>query len=607
MSSSSSSSSCNNIRESSGACLRGCSPLVSGLLDPRPGDPSAMSETALFRRNFVASTVSSLLADSRFTNHESLPSSQDSFASFTRTYLLYDRTSRIDEIRATEYCHLGSRGGHVCLDYVGLGLFSYSQKLSGNFGGLASSPLDPAFFEFSLRSVELSSWISHGVQESEFEAKIRRRIMSFMNVSESDYAMVFVPNQASAFKIVAESYAFQSNGRSLLTVYDHKNEAIEAMVGSSKKRGAHERSVDFLFPSMRLRSDKLKKTLLGNKGLFVIPVQSRLTGSHYSYLWMGLARENKWHVLLDASALGPKEMDTLGLSLFKPDFLVCSFYKVFGDDPSGFGCLFVKRSSMESAFRGYKPSKSIGILTLRPAGQELGSGELSTDVVSMAATRTNESEIEEIEAPVKISEPMTSEDRPVEGEELELKGLDHADEIGVVLIKCRMRYLTNWLVNALLTLVHPGSDDKLSLVRIYGPRVRFERGPGIAFNVFDWKGEKIDPTFVQKLGDRHGISLSIGDMDNIWFCSKKHEEHERLIETGTSEHFRGKESRRKKNKNKKIEFEKGLKVVSASIGFLTNFEDVHRVWEFVARFLDADFVEKERWRYDVLNLKTVEV
>ncbi|KAF5766363.1 hypothetical protein HanXRQr2_Chr15g0714501 [Helianthus annuus] len=68
-------------------------------------------------------------------------------------------------------------------------------------------------------------------------------------------------------------------------------------------------------------------------------------GSRYSYLWMGLAKENGWHVCLNANALGAKDMETLGLSLFQPDFLICSSYKVFEKNPSGFRCLFIKKST----------------------------------------------------------------------------------------------------------------------------------------------------------------------------------------------------------------------------------------------------------------------
>lgn len=52
----------------------------------------------------------------------------------------------------------------------------------------------------------------------------------------------------------------------------------------------------------------------------------------------------------------------------------------------------------------------------------------------------------------------------------------------------------------------------------------------------------------------------------------------------------------------------GINVVNASLNFLTNSEDAYyRLWIFVAEFLDADFVEKEKWRYMALNQKMVVV
>ncbi|KAE8696213.1 prolyl endopeptidase-like isoform X1 [Hibiscus syriacus] len=63
---------------------------------------------------------------------------------------------------------------------------------------------------------------------------------------------------------------------------------------------------------------------------------------------MALAQQNNWHVLLDAGSLGPKDMNSLGLSLFRPDLIITSFYRVFGHDPTGFGCLLIKKSVMGS-------------------------------------------------------------------------------------------------------------------------------------------------------------------------------------------------------------------------------------------------------------------
>ncbi|KAE8732421.1 hypothetical protein F3Y22_tig00002193pilonHSYRG00203 [Hibiscus syriacus] len=102
----------------------------------------------------------------------------------------------------------------------------------------------------------------------------------------------------------------------------------------------------------------------------------------------------------------------------------------------------------------------------------------------------------------------------------------------------------------------------VAAVKICGPKIMFDRGPAVAFNVFDWKGERIDPTLVQKLADRNNISLSIAHLQHIWF-SDKHEEM--------------------KEKDK-------LQVVTAAVGFL-----------------DADFLEKEKWRYKAINQKTIEI
>ncbi|XP_022159505.1 molybdenum cofactor sulfurase-like [Momordica charantia] len=297
---------------------------------------------------------------------------------------------------------------------------------------------------------------------------------------------------------------------------------------------------------------------------------------------MSVAQENRWHVLVDACALGPKDMDCFGLSLFRPDFVVCSFYKVFGDNPSGFGCLLVKKSVVPILEEGDSSSSSgVGIVSLVPA-------EPSTSSFSG-----------------RISE--------VEAEESKCRGLDQVDSLGLVLISTRARCLINWLVSSLMKLKHPNTEEGVNLVKIYGPKVRFDRGPALAFNVFDWKGEKVEPVLVQKLADRSNISLTYGFLHNIWFSEKYAEEKGRVLERRHScgggdddDDDGGKKKKKKKKKNKsKGRGNLGISVVTAALGFLTNFEDAYKLWAFVAQFLDADFVEKERWRYTALNQRTI--
>lgn len=616
------------IREASQACIHGCCAtaflsLAESNNNPLSPDSTRSVSATASHYHFALATASTLYPNAQFTNHESLPSLHESFSNFVRAFPQYTQTNQADQIRSQQYYHLAI-SNHVCLDYVGHGLFSYSQQQRHCFStaSVASSssspppppppPLhspEPYFFDVSYKSVNLKAQLLHEGQDSELEVKVKRRIMDFMNVSEDDYAMVLTANQSSALKLLADSYPFQSN-RNLLTVYDYKNEAVEVMTESSRKRGARVMSAEYSWPNMRIQSRKLKKMVvskrnLRNKGLFVFPLQSRMTGARYSYQWMSIARENGWHVLLDACALGPKDMETLGLSLFRPDFLICSFFKVFGENPSGFGCLFVKKTAVSLLADSTSAATSIGIVSLVNPASTLSHFPQKPTIEDIETEQKPEieSEIVELDTPSESAQTKNKEVTSTSANsEIEFRGLDHADSLGLILISSRARYLINWLVNALMSLQHPHSENGPPLIRIYGPKIRPDRGPSVAFNVFDWKGEKIDPALVQKLADRYSISLSYGFLQHIWFSDKNEEERETKIETCTAET----QGIRVLNENKD-EHCSGISALTTALGMLTNFEDAYRLWVFVSRFLDADFVEKERWRYLALNQRKIEV
>nr|GMC98475.1 molybdenum cofactor sulfurase-like [Ipomoea batatas]GMD02220.1 molybdenum cofactor sulfurase-like [Ipomoea batatas] len=601
---------------------------------------------AVCHPNFADTTASSFFPNTLFTNHESLPSLQESFVQFIKAYPQYSETCQIDKIRAQEYHNLS----HVCLDYNGIGLFSDSQLQSQLASSSSPSPQSSNFpvFDVSFKAVNLKSQLLHGGQGSDLESAIKQRIMDYLKISQNEYCMVFTANRSSAFKLLAESYPFGSS-RKLLTVYDHESEALRTMVDTSEKRGACIASAEFKWPRLRVNSARLRKMIVRKKneknsrGLFVFPLQSRVTGARYSYQWMSLAQENGWHVLLDACALGPKDMDSLGLSLCHPDFLVCSFYKVLGSNPTGFGCLIVKKSVVSIL----EASTSAGIVTLVPPTQLLRSLEdssgtdkeleqmyniwikaddknasnsstcsISAQHSSGKSTEGNISRMKGKEFVSTFTDPEHSgKEKPEESiaslhQILELEGhedcacecryLDQVDSLGMRIVNNRQRYLINWLITAVMKLQHPNRLECLPLVKIYGPRIKFDRGAALAFNLYDWKGKKVDPTLVQKLADRNNISLSHGFLHQIWFPDKYDQEMGSVLEKRESQE---KEEGRKRSKKAEL----GIAVVTIALNFLTNFEDIYRLWAFIAQFLDADFVEKESWRYTALNQKTMEV
>ncbi|XP_020588860.1 molybdenum cofactor sulfurase-like [Phalaenopsis equestris] len=562
-------------------------------------------------------SISALFPHSQFTNHESLPSLLDSFSIFSSAFPSYLETMpQADLIRETDYPHLSD---HICLDYSGVGLFSHSQAYN-----LSSSSHPSPFFTMSYKSASLKFEVQYGEQDTGFESSIKSNIMSFLKISPEDYVMICTANRTTAFRLVAETYPFHSNKR-LLTVYDYESEAITPMVECALKRGAKVKSAIFSWPGLGINSRKLKK-MLGSrsnkkkkKGLFIFPLMSRMTGVRYPYLWLKMAQERGWHVVLDACTLGPKDMDTMGMALIQPDFIICSFYKVFGENPSGFAGLFIKKSSHE-VLETSVLARSIGVVSIaRARSTHSQSGDEDMDTRSFSGPLSSiqkaeknydegeasekkeaQSEIVEEESQAMV-EDNAGREEPDQDVEIELRGLNHADSLGLPVIQTRLRCITNWLVIALKKLRHPNSSNGNTLVRIYGPEVKFDRGSAIAFNVYDWKGEKVEPALVQKLADRSNISLNCGFLQNIGFSDHKYElEKNRVLEKRVigivSSGSRKKESS-----------DVGISAVSASLGFLVNFEDAYMFWVFVAKFLDADFVEKERWRYVALNQRSVEI
>ncbi|CAD6264950.1 unnamed protein product [Miscanthus lutarioriparius] len=658
-------------------CLPGCMP-VRAKRATAAAAATVTTTARASRHNFVKAAASGLLAGASFTNHESLPPLPDAYAEFAAAFPQYAQGgARADAIRGEEYQHLDR---HVCLDYTGINLFSHAQMnfslpSTSSAAPPSSSAWQPPFFDIAYKSTSLRTQVQQcgdaaaaAKTAGGIGAAVTRRIMASLKIPDDEYAMVCTANRTTAFRLLAESYSFQP-GKQLLPVYDYESEAVAAMADSARRRGAEVTSASFAWPSMRIHGTDLRKRLArgrrrgGGRGLFVFPLASRMTGARYPYLWMSAAHEQGWHVALDACALGTKDLDTFGLSLIRPDFIVCNFFKVFGENPSGFAGLFVKKSSLAALERSVI-ARSIGIVSIVPARRwslhdgystELEhsrsfpkladpaalddvdvettssfSGPLSSTAITRSRTLQSDAaengdahapEIREVDDSTAENGFYSEEPRAENGHEteeqlakeeehgsvmeVECRGLDHADALGLIAIGNRLRCISNWLVVALQKLRHPRADNGHQLVKLYGPRVKFDRGPSLAFNVFDWKGERVSPLLVQKLADRHNISLTCGFLCNIWFSDKYEAERSVVLEhrIGGDSVAVGAGGKKRKDAGGDV----GILVVNASLGFLSNFEDAYRLWAFVAKFLDADFVEKERWRYTALNQKTVEV
>lgn len=350
------------------------------------------------QRDFLAATAQA--AERFFDSEESILVLDEAYAKFKKMYPKFESTEKVDELRSDEYGHL-EENLKVCLDYCGFGLFSYLQQLQ---------LWESSSFGLSEISASLSSHALNGIpEEGTAEHDVRSRIMDYLSIPQSEYCMVFTVSRGSAFKLLANAYPFHQNRR-LLTMFDYESESLNWMAQTAREKGAKIQSAWFKWPTLRLCSAELRKQLEHKKkrkkdsakGLFVFPVQSRVTGAKYSYQWMSLAQQNRWHVLLDAGALGPKDMDSLGLSLFRPDFIITSFYKVFGSDPTGFGCLFIKNTVL-GCLQNKVSATGTGMVRIIPVSpQYLSDIAEGRDATVQEEDRSNESGLDDDDCGIEL-------------------------------------------------------------------------------------------------------------------------------------------------------------------------------------------------------------
>ncbi|KAK9061846.1 hypothetical protein SSX86_019030 [Deinandra increscens subsp. villosa] len=745
------------------------------LVKPQNMDVSDAINTGLERSRSLARLeaqkeflkATSLAADTTFETKDSIPDLDEAFSKFLTMYPKYKSSELIDQLRVTDYAHLDGKDSKVCLDYCGFGLFSYLQAVQ--YCETCSITLSEITTNLRIHA------LYGGMNTSPAEHDIKTRIMDYLKIPTNEYGLVFTVSRGSAFKLLAESYPF-STKQNLLTMFDHESQSVNWMAQDAKRKGAKVHSAWFKWPTLKPCSTHLRKQILNrkrskkdsSKGLFVFPVQSRVTGAKYSYQWMSFAQQNNWHVLLDAGALGPLDMDSLGLSFFRPDFIITSFYRVFRFDPTGFGCLLIKKTAIKDLQKQSTDVRSSGIVKIDsvfPTGstgrfsqlpgagddeddvipdtgiqlpafsgvinptlvrdhendgnpnfektemtdamgqfsQFSGAGDDEDDVIpethtgvqlpaafsgvikpirlrdyendgnpnfeetdmfsimkspnltriespeesmwielghsplespstnhkqfdsypheSNNFTKTEEHSPEiqeepeidgsvirrETERDFRLRRPafnLEEEDEYVDlsDEESDTRGtseiicehLDHVNMLGLSKTTSRLRFLINWLVTSLLQLklklpggLNSNGEDLVPLVHIYGPKIKYERGASVAFNVRDRITGVVSPEMVQKMAEANGISLGVAILSHVKIIQNRKKQSGGAMEVADTTVCRPME---KEKKEDNVEGFVRAEVVTASLGFLSNFEDVYRLWVFVAKFLNPSFV-----------------
>ena len=259
-------------------------------------------------------------------------------AAFLEANPSFRETAIVDELRATEYGRIDAHGD-VYLDYTGGSVYAQSQ-LDEHMRLLRESVYG------NPHSVNPTSSASTQLVED-----ARAAVLRYFNADESEYECVFTPNATGALRLVGEAYPFGPDDQFLATFDNHNS--VNGIREFAHAKGAGSAYVPLEAPDLRVADGLLERYLdeaagEGRHNLFAYPAQSNFSGVKHPLEWIAPAQERGWDVIVDAAAFVPTSR--LDLSVWKPDFVPVSFYKMFGY-PTGLGALLARRSTLEQLHR----------------------------------------------------------------------------------------------------------------------------------------------------------------------------------------------------------------------------------------------------------------
>jgi len=461
------------------------------------------------------------------------------FERFIAAYPQYTQTDTIDTLRAEQYTIL-DRSNTIYLDYTGGGLYAESQLA--------------AHHNLLRRNVfgNPHSYNPTSLHATTLVESAREFVLDFFNAPAEEYVCIFTQNASGALKIIGESYPF-GEGCQYALIFDNHN-SVNGIREYASAKGASVQYVPVVLPDLRVDDIVLLETLQkmesGCFNLFAFPAQSNFSGVQHPLEWIAQAQSLGWDVLLDAAAFAPT--NKLDLSVWKPDFVPLSFYKMFGY-PTGIGALIARKDTINKLRRSWFAGGTTSVASVR------GGKYYPAD----APARFEDGTVDYLNIPaVEI-------------------GLRHLQSIGYNVIHERVSALTGWLLDALSAMQHRNGTP---LVKIYGPLTTEKRGGTVTINFFDRDGELIPKRDLEEEANRRNISIRMG-----FFCNPGAGEVALEI---SSDELASCFSRPKFEKRlSDLDFQhcidpKATGAVRVSVGLVSNYADVSAFIGFARSFLE---------------------
>ena len=368
-------------------------------------------------------------------------------------------------LRSREFSRLDRRQ-HAYLDYTGSGLYPesllerHAAMLREGVYGNPHSRHEP-------------SQASTSVVE-----QARRAVLRFVDAPAEEFDVVFTANASAAIKLVGESYPFAPGGAYVLAEDNHNS--VNGVREFARRAGAR---ITYLPLGGELRLQDPEPAIdaaaaaAGREArLFAYPAQSNFTGVKHPLELVAHARARGFDVLLDAAAFVPT--NPLSLRRVPADFVVLSFYKVFGY-PTGVGALVARRDALARLRRPWFAGGTVDFASVQNDMYQLRSGpeafeDGSPDFLGLCAL---------------------------------VPGLEFMERLGMDRLSEHVRLLAGDLLETLNGLRHPNGNP---MVEVYGPRTMDRRGGTVAFNVLDAAGQPVSYDQVEDRARGAGVSVRGG-------------------------------------------------------------------------------------------------
>ncbi|HTO15261.1 MAG TPA: aminotransferase class V-fold PLP-dependent enzyme [Edaphocola sp.] len=365
------------------------------------------------------------------------------------------RVKEFKRIDDTQHCYLDFTGGNLFPESLLKGHFQYlTETVYGNpHSGNPTSLLSTVNIE-----------------------NTRQHIIKFFNAE--DYICVFTANASAALKIIGECYPFNRQSKFLYTADNHNS--VNGIREYCKEKNGSVRYSLLNVEDLSFNKASLEKELndidnFENK-LFAYPAQSNVSGVKHDLAWIEYAHQRGWDVLLDAAAYVPSSK--LDLSIYKPDFVSISFYKIFGY-PTGLGCLLIKKEKFEKLEKHWFAGGTVTWVSIQNESFELASNH----------EKFENGTLNYLDIPA-----------------LSL-GLNFIESIGIDKINRRIKNLTEYAIKNLSGLKY---DNGIKIVKLYASDDIECKGGTIILNIHDKNGNIIPTEKIEQLANVDNISLRTG-------------------------------------------------------------------------------------------------